>query len=113
VDRTDGVEHPQRPAHLGGDLAGLLCGKKGILKQKAQCIPFDKFLQHQIFPVLLRHFIHSGQIRAGIVQELAVNLRVSGKAMQNEFLSGGFVADQPYAAPSPLLHLPDLFIFFL
>ena len=87
--------------------------KKGILKQKAQCIPFDKFLQHQIFPVLLRHFIHSGQIRAGIVQELAVNLRVSDKAMQNESLSGGFVADQPYAAPSPLLHLPDLFIFFL
>ena len=113
MNSADGVEHPQCPTHLYGNLAGLFRGKERILQQKSQGIPLNKFLQHQVFPVFLCHLVYGGQIWAGIVQKFPVNFRISGKVVQNKFLSCGLMLDQAYAAPGTLLHYPDLLILFL
>ena len=67
MDRTDGVEHPQGPAHLGDDLFGLRRGKEGVLHQKTQGVPLYVFLQDQILLALNGHLIHGGEIGAGVV----------------------------------------------
>ena len=102
VDRPDGVEHPQGPAHLNDDLPGLLGREQGPLQQKPQSVALYVLLQHQIVRLVYRHLVYGGQVGTGVVQQLLIDLRIAGKLAQDELFSGGFVADQADAAPGAL-----------
>ena len=107
VHGTDGVQHPQRPANLPDDFFRLFRRKEGVLEQKAQSIPLDELLQHQIVPILLGNFVNDGQVGTGVLQQTGIDLCIAGKTAENVKLPRGFVPDGPHTAPGTFFDQPD------
>ena len=103
VDGGHGVEHPQPLTQMLDNLPGLRLGKQGVFQQKVQGVPLNKLLNHQIFPILLRHLVDHRQVAAGAVQQLPVDLPVAGKTAENELPAALPVPDELHAAPGALL----------
>lgn len=107
VHGTDGVQHPQCPANLPDDFFRLFRRKEGVLEQKAQSIPLDELLQHQIVPILLGNFVNDGQVGTGVLQQTGIDLCIAGKTAENVKLPRGFVPDGPHTAPGTFFDQPD------
>lgn len=107
VHGADGVQHPQRPADLPDDFFRLLRRKECVLEQKAQSIPLDELLQHQVVPILLGNFVNDGQVGTGILQQTGIDLCVAGKTAENVKLPRGFVPDGLHTAPGTFFDQPD------
>lgn len=99
VHGTDGVQHPQRPANLPDDFFRLFRRKEGVLEQKAQSIPLDELLQHQIVPILLGNFVNDGQVGTGVLQQTGIDLchcrKNGGECKAAPWLCAGWTAHCP------------------
>ena len=113
VDSGQRMEDPQPPADLLYDPPGLLGGKQAFPQKKAQGIPLDKLLQHQIVHLPHRHLIHRGQVGAGDLQQLLIDLRVPCEPPEDELPPGGLMADGAHAAPGTLLEQGNFLVFRL
>ena len=83
----------------------------GVNSAKAQVVPLDELLDHQVFPILFRRLHYQGPVWAGAAQQFLVHLSVPAELAEDELLAGIPVPDEADAAPGALLQQADLLIF--
>ena len=89
MDGIHRVQGPEGPANLCYDPSRLLGREERIFQEKAQCVTLDIFLQNEVLFSVLRNLQGLGKVFTGVMQQLSVDLRISGELAQNEALSCG------------------------
>ena len=106
VHRTQGVEHPQRSAHVLRYPAGLRPREHAALQQERQGIPLDVLLQHGHLTVPGRRLLDTGQMGTVHRQQTAVDIVTAGEPAEYVALARLPVTQQRHGAPGAALQQP-------